>query len=105
MRKINVLEFVSLDGVVQAPGGPEEDTSGGFAYGGWTSPHSDDVSGTAMRKQMNMIVKWNSSGKGFFRCDDPCDPVPVLMYSPSPSRNEGLRRRRRSVLGRSGVRG
>src|SRR5216683_4659911 len=54
MRKINVLEFVSLDGVVQAPGGPEEDTSGGFAYGGWTSPHSDAVSSTAVRKQMNM---------------------------------------------------
>ena len=35
MRKIIVLEFVSLDGVIQAPGGPEEDTSGGFAYGGW----------------------------------------------------------------------
>ncbi len=34
MRKINVLEFVSLDGVMQAPGGSEEDTSGGFAYGG-----------------------------------------------------------------------
>src|SRR5216683_2410897 len=54
MRKINVLEFVSLDGVIQAPGGPEEDTSGGFAYGGWTSPHSDAVSSTAVRKQMNM---------------------------------------------------
>jgi dihydrofolate reductase len=54
VRKINVLEFVSLDGVVQAPGGPKEDTSGGFAYGGWTSPHSDPVSSTAMRKQMNM---------------------------------------------------
>jgi hypothetical protein len=37
MRKVNVLEFVSLDGVIQAPGGPEEDTSAGFAYGGWTS--------------------------------------------------------------------
>ncbi|HEY7095180.1 MAG TPA: hypothetical protein VH437_00530 [Terriglobales bacterium] len=37
MRKVNVLEFVSLDGVIQAPGGPEEDTSGGFAYGGWIS--------------------------------------------------------------------
>jgi len=44
MRKVNVLEFVSLDGGKQAPGGPEEDTSGGFAYGGWTSPHSDAVS-------------------------------------------------------------
>ena len=54
MRKLNVLEFVSLDGVIQSPGGAKEDTSGGFAYGGWTRPHSDDVSGKAMRKQMNM---------------------------------------------------
>jgi dihydrofolate reductase len=54
MRKINVLEFVSLDGVIQAPGGPQEDTSGGFAYGGWTSPHSDPVSSAAMKKQMNL---------------------------------------------------
>jgi dihydrofolate reductase len=53
MRKVNVLEFVSLDGVIQAPGGPEEDTSSGFACGGWTSPHSDPVS-TAIRKQTNM---------------------------------------------------
>jgi len=54
MRKINVLEFVSLDGVIQAPGGPEEDTSGGFAYGGWMSPHADGVIGAAMMKQMKM---------------------------------------------------
>src|SRR3984957_8295366 len=56
MRKINVLEFVSLDGVIQAPGGPEEDTSGGFAYGGGVSPHSDPVSSAALRKQMDMPV-------------------------------------------------
>jgi dihydrofolate reductase len=54
MRKINVLESISLDGGMQAPGGPEEDTSGGFAYGGWTWPHTDPVSSTAVRKQMNM---------------------------------------------------
>ena len=54
MRKVNVLEFISLDGVIQAPGGPEEDTSGGFAYGGWTRPHSDPVSSAAVRKQMNL---------------------------------------------------
>jgi hypothetical protein len=54
MRKLNVLEFVSLDGVIQAPGESEEDTSGGFAYGGWVSPHSDPVLATAIRKQMNM---------------------------------------------------
>jgi dihydrofolate reductase len=54
VRKINVLEFVSLDGVIQAPGGAKEDTSGGFAYGGWTSPHVDAVSGATMMKQMKM---------------------------------------------------
>jgi dihydrofolate reductase len=54
MRKVIVLEHISLDGVIQAPGGPEEDPSGGFAYGGWISAYSDDVLGTALRKQMNM---------------------------------------------------
>lgn len=39
MRKIIVQEFITLDGVMQAPGGPEEDTSDGFKYGGWTAPY------------------------------------------------------------------
>lgn len=52
MRKIIVLEFVSLDGVMQAPGGPKEDTSGGFTYGGWTVPYFDEFSGKIMSKQM-----------------------------------------------------
>ena len=43
MRKLHVAAFVSLDGVIQAPGGPEEDCSGGFAYGGWIVPHSSEV--------------------------------------------------------------
>jgi dihydrofolate reductase len=54
MRKINVLEFVTLDGVIQAGGGPQEDTSGGFAYGGWQVPYSDAVTGAVMKKEMNM---------------------------------------------------
>ena len=54
MRKINVLAFVTLDGVIEAGGGPQEDTSGGFAYGGWQVPYSDDVAGAVMNKQMNM---------------------------------------------------
>ena len=54
MRKVTVLEHISLDGVIQAPGGPDEDTSGGFAYGGWISAYSDAILGTALRKQMNM---------------------------------------------------
>jgi dihydrofolate reductase len=49
-----VLEHVSLDGVIQAPGGPDEDTSGGFAYGGWIAPYSDPILGTALRRQMNL---------------------------------------------------
>lgn len=53
MRKVVVLEHISLDGVIQAPGGPEEDTSGGFAHGGWISPYGDDSSGMLLRKQMN----------------------------------------------------
>jgi dihydrofolate reductase len=52
MRKIIVLEFISLDGVMQAPGGPEEDTSGGFKYGGWTAPYFDEFSGKVMAEQM-----------------------------------------------------
>lgn len=53
MRKIIVLEHLSLDGVIQAPGGPEEDPSNGFAYGGWIAPYSDATLGTALRTQMN----------------------------------------------------
>ena len=54
MRKVIVLSHVSLDGVIQAPGGPAEDPSGGFAYGGWAGQFSDEVSGAAIRRQMNM---------------------------------------------------
>ncbi len=52
MRKFIVLEFITLDGVMQAPGGPEEDISGGFKYGGWTVPYFDEESGKEMEKQM-----------------------------------------------------
>lgn len=52
MRKIIVTTFISLDGVMQAPGGPEEDVSSGFKYGGWTAPYVDEVSGKEMQKQM-----------------------------------------------------
>ena len=53
MRKIIVLEHISLDGVIQAPGGPDEDRSGGFAHGGWIAGYADESLGTALRRQMN----------------------------------------------------
>jgi len=53
MRKIIVLEHISMDGVIQAPGGPEEDPSGGFAYGGWSAPYQDDVLGSAVKKHLD----------------------------------------------------
>lgn len=53
MRKIIVLTFVSLDGVMQAPGGPDEDTSGNFEFGGWTAPYFDEDAGELMKKQMS----------------------------------------------------
>lgn len=52
MRKIIVLEFLTLDGIMQAPGGPKEDTSGDFKYGGWTAPYFDEMAGKEMGKQM-----------------------------------------------------
>jgi dihydrofolate reductase len=54
MRKLVVMLFISLDGVMQAPGGPEEDTAGGFAYGGWTVPYFDDFLGRVMGEQMGV---------------------------------------------------
>ena len=53
MRKIIVSEFVSLDGVIQAPGGADEDTEGGFAYGGWTGPYWHDDIGAAFAEEMS----------------------------------------------------
>jgi dihydrofolate reductase len=48
MRKIKILEHISLDGVIQAPGGPEEDSSNGFKYGGWSAPHDEPAAGEAI---------------------------------------------------------
>jgi dihydrofolate reductase len=52
MRKLIVLSFITLDGVMQAPGGPEEDPTGGFEYGGWTVGYWDDFLSNVMDQQM-----------------------------------------------------
>jgi dihydrofolate reductase len=52
MRKITVLSMVTLDGVMQAPGGPEEDPSSGFEFGGWVAPYGDEASEKLMQRLM-----------------------------------------------------
>jgi dihydrofolate reductase len=52
MRKITVLSMITLDGVLQAPGGPGEDTSGSFKYGGWTAPYGDELFGKIMEEEL-----------------------------------------------------
>ncbi|MFS4428631.1 dihydrofolate reductase family protein [Chryseobacterium sp. S90] len=52
MRKITVLSMITMDGVIQAPGGPEEDTSGNFQYGGWTVSYGDELFGEIMQEEM-----------------------------------------------------
>lgn len=52
MRKIIVITMITLDGVMQAPGGPEEDPSSGFIYGGWTAPYADDNGSEFFQKNM-----------------------------------------------------
>lgn len=54
MRKIIALSMITLDGVMQGPGAPGEDTSDGFSYGGWVAPYDDEVYGKVMQEQMKL---------------------------------------------------
>jgi dihydrofolate reductase len=83
MRKIIVSEFVSLDGVIQAPGGKDEDTEGGFAHGGWTWPYWDDAIGEHFGEVMGEVdtlllgrKTWQIHGGAFepMADDDPNEP-------------------------------
>ena len=52
MRKIIVLSMITLDGVIQGPGGPQEDTSGGFKHGGWTASYGDEIFGKILEEEL-----------------------------------------------------
>ncbi|HMH33612.1 MAG TPA: dihydrofolate reductase family protein [Puia sp.] len=65
MRKIIVLSMITLDGVMQAPGGREEDTSGRFKYGGWTAPYGDDVEGQVVQKELKQTADYLLGRKTF----------------------------------------
>ena len=52
MRKIIVLSMITLDGVIQAPGGPKEDTSGRFKYGGWVAEYGDERYNKVVKKEL-----------------------------------------------------
>ena len=65
MRKIIVLSMISLDGVMQAPGGPEEDASGVFKYGGWSAPYGDEVGGKVVQKELKLPADYLLGRKTF----------------------------------------
>src|SRR6478736_547471 len=65
MRKIIVLSMITLDGVMQAPGGPKEDASGGFKYGGWTAPYDDEVFRNAVQHELKQSADYLLGRKTF----------------------------------------
>jgi dihydrofolate reductase len=65
MRKIIVLSMITLDGVMQAPGGPEEDQSGGFKFGGWTAPYGDAIYNNAVQQELQQPADYILGRKTF----------------------------------------
>ncbi len=65
MRKIIVLSMITLDGVMQAPGGSKEDKAEGFKYGGWTAPYGDEVGGKVVQKEVKQTADYLLGRKTF----------------------------------------
>jgi len=76
MRKLIVHEFISLDGVIQAPGGADEDTDGGFKYGGWTLPYWHDDIGARFFESMQTTDAMLLGRKTWKTHGDAFDPLP-----------------------------
>lgn len=75
MRKVIVSEFLTLDGVLQAPGDADEDRSGGFEHGGWQLPYFDDVAGGAIWGWHLLSSMGRSLGSGASAVESPRQPT------------------------------
>ena len=76
MRKLIVSEFISLDGVIQAPGGKEEDLDGGFAHGGWTMPYWHDDIGAAFGALMQGVDAFLLGRRTYLTHAEAFEPMP-----------------------------
>ncbi len=89
MRKLLVHEFMSLDGVLQAPGGPDEDRDGGFIHGGWTMPYWHDDIGAAFGALMQDVDAFLLGRKTYVTHAEAFEPMPAgdpfgdLMNTPA----------------------
>jgi len=77
MRKLIVSEFVTLDGVIQAPGGKDEDRDGGFAYGGWTVPYWHDDIGKSFMAMMKDTDALLLGRRTYVTHAEAFEPMPV----------------------------
>ena len=96
MGKVIVMNWVTLDGVMQAPGRPEEDTRDGFEHGGWAAPYSDEATGAKMGERMGadhaflfgrrtyegLLASWNAQGGPF---KDALNNTPKFVTSSNPA--------------------
>ncbi|MGE0548143.1 MAG: dihydrofolate reductase family protein [Kofleriaceae bacterium] len=89
MRKLLVHEFVTLDGIMQAPGGVDEDRDGGFTHGGWTHPYWHDEIGASFGAAMQGVDAFLLGRKTYVTHAEAFEPMPVgdpfgdLMNTPS----------------------
>lgn len=77
MRKLIVSEFITLDGVIQAPGGKDEDTDGGFQYGGWTGPYWHDDIGASFVEMMKDVDAFLLGRKTYVTHAQAFEPLPA----------------------------
>jgi dihydrofolate reductase len=86
MRQIIVLSMITLDGVMQGPGGPDEDTSGGFKYGGWVAPYDDEVYDKVVQEELKPAAYL--LGRKTFEIWEPYWPAHADFW---PGINEGIK--------------